>query len=128
VSEAANPEEDLSAHLARGSRVQKIPFKTGSTFDEGKAAQYRVTFSEERSQVGCYAKETDFEHLLTGDVHGFIMSTPIIRLGLHRGSLFRLKEHRKFRPMLPGFHDFIDVRHPQSSCFTRRDAVQWGVL
>jgi hypothetical protein len=63
VSEAANSEENLSAHLARGSQSQEMPLKTGSTFDEGKAAQRRVTFSEERSQVGCYAKETHFEYL-----------------------------------------------------------------
>jgi hypothetical protein len=62
-------------------------------------AECRVAFSEEFLQVIRHAKETNFEHSLTGDGSWFyIPSISMIWIGPHQGPLFRLEKHRKFRP------------------------------
>jgi hypothetical protein len=74
--------------------------------------QCLVTCSEELLQVVRHAKEANFEHLLTGDEHGSITRTFMIRLGLHREPLFGVERHGKFRPKMSGFNYLVDVQHP----------------
>jgi hypothetical protein len=63
VSEVADPEGNLLARFARGSRIRKMLVKLGSTFDDENNPQCRVTFSEELLQVVRHAKDTNLEHL-----------------------------------------------------------------
>jgi hypothetical protein len=67
VSEASDREGNLPARFAQGSQAQKMPFKLGSTFDDGERGAASVTFSEELLQVVRHAKGTNFEHLWTSD-------------------------------------------------------------
>jgi hypothetical protein len=105
ISEAASPEGNMPAPFARGSRVQKMLFKVGFTFNDGEQSQCRVTFSGELLQFVGHAKNTNFERLLTGDESSFYYEYPSHSAwALLRATLPTRKAQRIQTDEMPGFH------------------------
>jgi hypothetical protein len=91
-------------------------------------AQCRVTFSEELLQVVRRAKETNFEHLLTGDESLRLRLPSCFRLGSIEGHSSDSKSTENSDQNMSGFHYLVDVRGPQCSCFACLVAVRWKFL
>jgi hypothetical protein len=67
VSDVAASEDNLPVRFAPGSRGRKCDLGCVPHSMTGNQAKCRVTFSGEHLEVVRRAKETNFEHLLTGD-------------------------------------------------------------
>jgi hypothetical protein len=67
MSEAADPETTRLRVLDEDLGFTECYLRWVPDSMTDNEAQCRVTFSEEFLQVVCHAKETNFEHLLTGD-------------------------------------------------------------
>jgi transposase len=77
--------------------------------------QCQVTFSEELLQVVCYAKETNFEHLLTDNESSFGYDRPQDSAWAPSRATLPIRKHRKVKPKNAGFPLF--GRHPASTVF-----------
>jgi hypothetical protein len=56
--------------------------------------------------------------------YGLTTNTPMIRLGSTKGHSSDSKSTENSNQEMPGFHYLVDLRHPQSSHFAYRDAMQ----
>jgi hypothetical protein len=83
VTEAADPENNLHARFAQGSRIQKMLLNVASTSDDGERDPVSGHIFQRTCSDRHHAKETEFEHALTGDESWFCYEHPMIRLGLH---------------------------------------------
>jgi hypothetical protein len=63
ASEAADHEDNLPARFEQKSRVQKMLYKVGSTFDDGERGPVSGQIFRGILQVVRHAKETNLEYL-----------------------------------------------------------------
>jgi hypothetical protein len=84
--------------------------------------QCRVTFSEELLQVVRHGKETNFEHLLTGDGSWFYDEYHHDLAWASSRATLPTRKAQKIQIKIPGLHCLVDFGHPQSSKLAVRDA------